>query len=235
VIFDEQASSPADHEAVSPEMPAADGQTGSRRMGRRGLLTSAAAVSLTSIAGLSGEQAASAASSPAADEPDPAATGFDQPLWDRQGMLSDLREWIVALPGIESSGYITNINDPDAGSTVLVWHGPSDRIQEQIVDEARRRRIPLSIQQRKYALAALDGGVERLETIASGTGVFRNFEVSGLASIDIDFDGIVVIGDYIEPPVEGVAAADAALIQALSAITGVAVAIEHGKFESLNF
>jgi len=232
VTFDEQASSPADREPVSPEMPAADGQPGSRQMGRRGLLTSAA-ISLTSLAGLAGAHAASAASDPAAEEPDPAASDFDAALWHRQDMLSDLREWIEALPGIETSGYITNINDPEAGSTVLVWHGPSDRIQQQILDEARRRHIPISIQQRKYALAALEGAVERLETIASGTGVFQNFQVSALAAIDIDFDGVTVIGDYIQPPAEGVAAADAALARSLGVETGVAVAIEHGKFENL--
>jgi len=71
-------------------------------------------------------------------------------------MLSDPREWIEARTGIVTSGYITKINNPDAGSTVLVGHGPSARIQQQILDEARRRRIPISIQQREYARAAHD-------------------------------------------------------------------------------
>ncbi len=163
MTLDDQASSPADREPVSVEMPAADGQPGPRQMGRRGLLTSAA-ISLTSFADLAGAHAASAASNPAAEEPDRAASDFDAGLWPRQDMLSDLREWIEALPGIETSGYITNINDPDAGSTVLVWHGPSDRTQQHILDEARRRHIPISIQQRKYTRVALEGAVERLQT-----------------------------------------------------------------------
>ncbi|XVV15197.1 hypothetical protein ACQP2X_12890 [Actinoplanes sp. CA-131856] len=168
-------------------------------------------------------------------EPDPAVSDFDQGLWDRQHMLSDLREWILALPGIEASGYIDNINDPEAGSTVLVWHGPSDRIQQQILDEAHGRHIPISVQQRKYTRAALEGAVEQLWVTAPGTGVFQNFEVSAIAAQNIDFDGIIVIGEYIQPPVEGVAAADATLVRALRSVTGVAVAIEHGKFELLNF
>ncbi|MFF5083718.1 hypothetical protein ACFY36_42275 [Actinoplanes sp. NPDC000266] len=166
-------------------------------------------------------------------QPNPAASDFDAAIWHRQDMLSDLRDWIEALPGIDTSGYITNINEAETGSTVLVWHGPPDRVQQQIRDEARRRRIPLSIEQRKHTMAALEGAVDRLCAIRPGTGVFQNFQVSALAAFDIDFDGVVVIGEYTRPPAEDVSAADAALAGAISAETGVAVAIEHGKFELL--
>ncbi|GAA0455077.1 hypothetical protein Ade02nite_03660 [Paractinoplanes deccanensis] len=115
----------------------------------------------------------------------------------------------------------------------MVWHGPPDSIQRHILDEARRRHIPASIQQRKHSKADLHRAVEQLGAIDSGTGVFHNFEVSALAAFDIDFDGVTVIGDYTQPPAEGVPAADAALAQALTTETGVAVAIEHGKFELL--
>nr|WP_221374936.1 hypothetical protein [Actinoplanes polyasparticus] len=130
-------------------------------------------------------------------------------------------------------GYIDSVNDAETGSTVLVWHGPSDRIQQQILEEARRRDIAISVEHRQYPKASLEGAVERLEAIVSGTGVFHNFEVSALAAFYMGFDGVTVIGDYIQPPAEGVAAADAALVQALRAETGVTVAIEHGKFELL--
>ncbi|MEV4350902.1 hypothetical protein AB0J83_41125 [Actinoplanes sp. NPDC049596] len=59
---------------------------------------------------------------------------FDAALWRRQDMLSDLREWIEARPGLGTSGYITDINDPEAGSTVLVWHAPPDHVQRQMLE-----------------------------------------------------------------------------------------------------
>ncbi|MEU8820458.1 hypothetical protein [Actinoplanes sp. NPDC048796] len=157
----------------------------------------------------------------------------EEALWRRQDRLSDLRVWIKAQPGIEASGYVTSINDPDAGSTILVWHGPADRMQQRIMDEARRRDIPVSVQHRAHSMGELERAVDQLIAIGSGTGVFRNFAVSSVAAFDIDFDGVTVQGDYIHAPAEGVPDADAALARALTAETGVAVAIEHGRFELL--
>lgn len=174
-------------------------------------------------------------SGPAAEEPQPAAPGSEEALWYRQGLLSDLRDWIAAQPGITTSGYVTSVNDPENGSTVLVWHGPANRMRQRIVDEARRRHIPLSIQQSEYRPAALERAVEQLIAIGSGTGVFQNFMVSSIGTFGLDpaFDGVTVYGDYIDPPAEGIPAADSALARALTARTGVAVAIEHGRIELL--
>jgi hypothetical protein len=157
----------------------------------------------------------------------------EEALWRRQDLLSDLGNWIEAQPGIKASGYVTSINDPEAGSTILVWHGPPDRMQHQIMDEARRRHIPISVQQRKHGMDDLERAVMQLITIDSGTDVFQNFKVNSVAAFDIDFDGVTVQGDYIHPPAEGIPAADTALAQALTARTGVAVTIEHGAVELL--
>lgn len=233
MTFDENANSSVHPEPGGPDEPSADMKPGHGLMGRRGLLTSAA-VALTAVAGITGAHAASAdVTRPAVEKPQPTASSFDAALWHRQDLLSDLRGWIEALPGINTSGYVTNTNNPDAGSTTLVWHGPPDRIQRQIMDEARRRHIPISVQQRKYSMADLQRAAKQLTTIDSGTGVFQNFEVSALAAFDVDFDGVTVMGDYTQPPAEGVAAADTALAQALTAKTGVAVAIEHAKIDLL--
>jgi hypothetical protein len=179
--------------------------------------------------------ASAAVCKPAVEMPQPAAPSFDpateEALWRRQELLSGLGAWIDAQPGITTSGYVTSIDDPDAGSTILVWHGPPDDMQRQIVDEARRRHIPVSIQQRKYSMDDLERAVTQLNAIDSGTGVFQNFTVSAVGSLAIDFDGVTVLGDYIHPPVEGISAADTALAQALAARTGVAVRIEHGRLE----
>lgn len=160
---------------------------------------------------------------------------FEEALWRRQHLLTDLRDWIAAQPGIETSGYVTSVNDPDAGSTILVWHGPPGPLQQQIIDEAGRRQIPVSVQRREHSRDALERAATQLIGIHSGTDVFHNFELSSVAALDIDFDGVIVQGDYIHPPAEGVTAADIALAQELSVRTGVAVTIEHGRFELLGF
>ncbi len=226
MTFDECADNPA---GTRP---------GPRPKGRRRFLMSAA-VALTAVAGVSVTYAASAAvgraaaDRPAVQTPQPTASGSEEALWRRQETLSDLRHWIETRPGLKSSGYITNINDPDAGSTIVVWHGPPDRLQRQIMDEARRRNIPASVQQRDHSLTDLERAADQLMAIESGTGVFRNFRVSSVGTLDMYFDGVTVLGEYINPPAEGIPAADAALAQALAARTGVAVRIEQGRIVPL--
>jgi len=219
MVFDEGAG-PASTE------PPAGRRAGSGPWQRWGFLT-ATIVVLTALAGVT---AAAAVREPADDEqPLPAASTAEWELWHHQEVLSDLGAWIAALPGIKTSGYVTNINNPEAGSTILVWYGPPDRVQRQIMDEAQRRHIPISIEHRKHSLAALERAVDQLVAIDSGTGVFQNFTVSAVGTLSIDFDGVTVKGDYIHPPAEGVPAADTALARALAALTGVAVEIEHGQ------
>jgi hypothetical protein len=230
MTFDEDSNSPACPEAESPDV-----EPDSSPAARRWLLTSAA-VAVTAVAGITGAHAASAANSERAlDTPQPTVSGFDAALWQRQELLSDLRHWITTQPGIEDSGYVTSVNDPDTGSTTLVWHGPPDRMQQQILDEARRRGIPVSLRACKYSLADLERAAEQLNAIESGTGVFQNFSVDAIGTfgIDVTFDGVSVNGEYIHPPAEGIAAADNRLAQVLTARTGVTVAIEHVKIELL--
>jgi hypothetical protein len=227
----DDSASPADAEKVSTDEPSAGTRAGSGLMGGRRRLLASAAVALTAVAGVTAAHAASAAvSRPTLEQPDPAATSFDPDFWRRQDQLADLRAWIEALPDIKASGYITNINNrPVDGSTTVVWHGPPDRVQRQIIDEAHRRRIPISVQQRKYTMNDLEQAANQIYDIGSGNAEFHNFKVSAVGSFDIDFDGVTVIGDYIRPPAEGVTAADTALVQALTSKTGVAVRIEHDE------
>ena len=230
MTFDDNADSSARPEPVSPDEPPADVKPGSGLTGSRRRLLTSAAVALTAIAGVTAAHAASAAvRKPALEQPRPTASSFDAALWHREELLSDLSYWIDAQPGIKTSGYVTNINDPDAGSTILVWHGPPDRMQRQIMDEARRRHIPISIQQRNHSMNDLEQAAQQLTAIESGTGVFQNFTVNSIGTIDIYFDGVTVLGDYIRLPAEGISAADTALAKALAAKTGVAVRIERGQ------
>jgi hypothetical protein len=221
---------PAHPEPASPDESPAGMKPGAGLTKRRRLLISAAVV-LTAITGVTAAHAATAAvSEPTLKQPDAAATSFDAAFWHLQDRLVDLRGWTEDLPGLKTSGYVTSINnEPVDGSIVLVWHGPPDPVQRQIIDEARRRHIPISVQQRKHSMADLERAANQLAAIESGTGEFQNFKVSGVGSFSIDFDGVTVIGEYIHPPAEGIAAADTALTRALTARTGVAVTIEHSE------
>lgn len=217
-------------EPASPD----DMKPGAGLTKRRRLLTSAAVV-LTAITGVTTVRAATASvSEPALKQPDTAATSFDAAFWQVQDRLVDLRGWTEGLPGLKTSGYVTSINnEPVDGSVVLVWHGPPDPVQRQIIDEAGRRHIPISVQQRKHSMADLERAAGQILTIESGTGEFHNFKISGVGSLSIDFDGVTVTGNYIHPPAEGIAAADTALTQALTARTGVAVTIDHDEIVPL--
>lgn len=241
MTFDENTTRSAHPEPVVPDVPSADRKPGSGLTARRRIVTYAI-VTLTAIVGVTGvhtawaasskpaaEQAQPAASSTAVDQPEPTQTTFEAELWHRQELLSDLRNWTHALPGIDTSGYITSINDAATGSTILIWHGPPNHIQQQIVDEARRRNILTSVQQRKHSKDDLERATRKLVAIESGTGVFQNYVRGPVAAFTPDFDGVTVTVEYIRrPPAEGIAAANTALVQALTAETGVAIRIEYG-------
>jgi hypothetical protein len=229
MTFDENSTESAHLEPAVADAASPGPTPDLRRTARRGLMMTAAVV-VMAVAGMIGTHAAVASvDQPAAEQPEPTETTFDQAFWDRQNQLSDLRYWIEALPGIKTSGYVTSINnEPTDGSTALVWHGPADRVQQQILDEAHRRGIPATVQQRRYSMADLERAVNQLCAIKSGTDVFRNFTVNTISTFSIDFDGVIVDGDYIHAPAEGATAADTALAQTLTTTTGVAVKIGHG-------
>jgi hypothetical protein len=230
MTFDQNSTESAHLEPAAADAASAGPTPGLRRTGRRGIVT-AAAVALTALTGVAGVHAASAAvSTPVAEQPSPALPGSEEEGWHRQELLSDLAAWIQDLPGIKTSGYVTSINnEPTDGSTVLVWQGPPGRLQQQIMDEAQRRGIPISVQQRHYSMTDLERAVNQLVAIKSDTGVFRNFTVNTIETFNIDFDGITVNGDYIHPPAEGITAADVALAQMLTATSGVAVRVGHAR------
>jgi hypothetical protein len=232
MTFDENASAARPGQANSDELSPGLGP-GSGRMGSRRVLTSGvvAVAVLAAIAALAGVGAVlGTVGEPVLAQPQPVASSFDPVFSHHLDLLGGLREWVEALPGIKASGYLALNDNLYAGSTILLWYGPPDRIQRQILDEARRRHISISVQRRTYSMAALQQASNQINAIDSGTGEFENFTISGASSFDINFDGVVVVGEYIHPPAEGIPTADAALTQALTAKTGVAVMIEHGEF-----
>ncbi|MBU2665561.1 hypothetical protein KOI35_18795 [Actinoplanes bogorensis] len=168
-----------------------------------------------------------------AGDPGPVASAESDAVWQRELVLADLERWIQARPGIGTSGFLKTTTEPQAGSVVVDWHGPADQVQRQILDEARRRDIPLTVRLRKYTPADIERASARIEAIGAGTGLFENFKPEAFGDFGSEFDGITLQGEHIRPPAEGVPAADAALAQALSAAVGVAVTIVHGQIQLL--
>lgn len=140
----------------------------------------------------------------------------NEELWRRQSLLSDLRTWIAEQPGIESSGYIESVNNPAAGSTILLWRGPATLLQQQIKDKGREMGIPVTVEQRKYSLADLMRAQQAVEDL----GPLDDFKVNSTSGLTADFDGITVYGDFLRPHPD--------LARELTARIGVAVEIKPG-------
>ncbi|MGK5678383.1 hypothetical protein [Actinoplanes sp. URMC 104] len=157
----------------------------------------------------------------------------NEELWRRQNLLGELNDFIAGLPGIDGSGYIQSVNDPDRMATTLQWHGAADPIQQAIKDEARRLGITVAVEQRRYGRSDLERAADALVGL-SGSGLLTNFSINYIAVLTSDFDGVIVVGEHIHPITGSRAAADSALAEALTSELGIPVAVEAGaKFEML--
>ncbi|GAB7045113.1 hypothetical protein JCM9534A_02390 [Catenuloplanes indicus JCM 9534] len=182
-----------------------------KRWSRRTIL---AAAVLTGVAVTAG----------AAAEPAP-ATRPDSTVM--QNRLSDLNTWILTQPDVHANGYVASVNDAQTGSTILLWHGEANQTQKAITEKAAQLGITVTVRQRKYSLADLTRGQKALHGL-SGRGPFANFTINSTAGVTADFDGIIVHGDYIDPPARGRTEADAVLAAAASQEIGVTVSIQPG-------
>lgn len=145
-----------------------------------------------------------------------------------QNRLSELNTWILTQPDdVHANGYVASVNDARTGSTILLWHGEANQTQKAITEKAAQLGITVTIQRRKHSLADITRGQEALHGL-SGRGLFANFTINSTAGITADFDGIVVYGEYVNPPARGRTEADAALATAASEEIGVTVSIKPG-------
>ena len=150
----------------------------------------------------------------------------NEELWRRETILSELNTFIVEFPGIQESGYVTQLNAPFPMSTTLMWHGPANPAQQAITTKARQLGIIVTVVPRRYGRDDLDRAAKALEG-RSGRGIFANFEIFSWGEIP-DFDGVVVEGRYLRPLTVTRAVADAELARAATAEFGVAVDIRPG-------
>lgn len=131
---------------------------------------------------------------PAAGEPD--LIDAQDPA-GRQNELTDLKTWIISLPGLSTSGYIESVNYADTLSTTLLWKGPADDVQREIISEGRRRGITVNVEQRKFGREEI---VEAVDTLsASSSTALKGFRVNSVLGVTADFDGVRVFGEYTAP------------------------------------
>ncbi len=119
------------------------------------------------------------------------------------------------------------MNDAQSGSAILLWHGEANQTQKAITEKAAQLGITVTVQQRKHSLADITRGQKALEG-RSGQGLFANFTINSTSGLSADFDGIVIYGEYINPPAHSRTEADAALAGAVSEEIGVTVSIKPG-------
>jgi hypothetical protein len=208
--------------AGKPSVP----EAGNRWSRRRALTVTAAAITVT-LVGVGVVQSAHADPVPTPSDTALQPSGDVGRVQEHQNRLSELNTWIISQPDVHANGYVASVNDPEAGSTILLWHGAANQTQKAIADKAAQLGITATIQPRKYGLADLTRAQKALEG-RSGNGAFANFTINSTAGITADFDGIVVYGEYIHPPTQGRTEADAALAKAAALEIGIAVSIEPG-------
>ncbi|GIF08982.1 hypothetical protein [Actinoplanes siamensis] len=207
----------------TPDDPAV--HTAEKRSSRRTVVAATAAVITATLAGMGAIHSAAADTVPAT--PGPGASTLPDSIMQQQNRLSELNTWIISQPDVYANGYVASVNDAQAGSTILLWHGEANQTQKAIIQKATQLGITVTVQQRKHSMADILRGQKALEG-HSGHGVFANFTINSTAGLTADFDGIIVYGEYISPPVQGRAEADAALAEAVSQEIGVTVSIEPG-------
>ncbi|GAB7037221.1 MULTISPECIES: hypothetical protein [Catenuloplanes] len=199
--------------------------TAAKRWRRRTVFVAAAVMTAGTLTGVG--VMAGAAAEPVAAPPEPAVPSTLPDSTVMQNRLSELNTWIITQPDVHANGYVASVNDAQAGSTVLLWHGAANRTQRAITEKAVGLGITVTVQQRKHSLADINRGQRALHGL-SGRGLFANFTVNSTSGVTADFDGIIVYGDYINPPAGGRTEADAALAEAVSRAIGVTVSIRPG-------
>jgi hypothetical protein len=130
---------------------------------------------------------------------------------DRQEALESFKTWLLDQPGIDTSGFIESVNDSANKSMTLLWHGDSP-LQNLAAEEAAKRGISLTFEQRQYDSAQLVSAMDATYDSAASGG-WPGFQIAYIAGVTEDFDGIVVHGSYTDAQAGGTAFSKTALAQ----------------------
>jgi hypothetical protein len=142
----------------------------------------------------------------------------------RQERLMALKSWIITQPGVEDSGYVESVNDVAHLATTILWHGAATPFQRAIVAQAKTRGIAVTVKQRKFGRSELLKAAESASR-TSGKGALAGFDMTSISTLDPDFDGVVIRGNYLGASSGTRAVRDATLAKAASAQVGVDVSV----------
>jgi hypothetical protein len=100
-----------------------------------------------------------------------------------QEQLTDFKQWIISLPGIEAAGYVEQVNDASSRATKLLWKGPSP-LRDTVSAEAKARGITVTFAERPYSIPQIRDAVQKIDA-----------KKEALAALGFQIDGIVGVRD----------------------------------------
>lgn len=151
-----------------------------------------------------------------------------QDFLDNQRILGQLKSWILAQPGVASSGYIDQVNDAKNLATRLLWHG-DDPLKAAALERAKVLGITATVEQRPQSLADINAASKKISDSAD---IFAasGFTLSSVVGVQADTSTIQVEGEFAGARSSKAAAVSASdLGDRLSNLAGVPVSVVAGK------
>lgn len=136
--------------------------------------------------------------------------------------LSLLLTWLQEQPGIEESGYVTTVVDPENRAVEFHWFGES-ALQQKALDRAAEAGISATIVPRPHSVTELTAAVDRL--FGSPEVARLGFTISSIATISEDVDAFVVTGEFTDGDRQDLTE----ITEVMSRIAGFPVQVEIGR------
>jgi hypothetical protein len=113
---------------------------------------------------------------------------------DNQTALGELKTWIITHPEV-SSGYIAQINFAENRSVRLLWH-QDDPVPAEVLAQAERLGIEVSVEYRSMSLAQIDQAINRIWEQADKFSA-QGFVINSITGVGIEDTGLEVGGNYV--------------------------------------
>lgn len=136
--------------------------------------------------------------------------------------LSLLLTWLQEQPGIEESGYVTTVVDPENRAVEFHWFGES-ALQQKALDRAAEAGISATIVPRPHSVTELTAAVDRL--FGSPEVARLGFTISSIGTISEDVDAFVVTGEFADGDRQDLTE----ITEVMSRIAGFPVQVEIGR------
>lgn len=189
-----------------------------------------AAASLVAL-GQPGSEPIADAGSTATASPEPTDTVDSVSEWveqvgpefvQNQYDLSLLLTWLQEQPGIEESGYVTTVIDPENRAVQFHWFGES-ALQQKALDRAAEAGISATIVPRPHPVSELTAAVDRL--FGSPEVARHGFTISSIAALSADVDAFLVTGEFADGDRQDLTE----ITEVMSRIAGFPVQVEIGR------